>query len=192
MLEKIPHAVGAALSGLKAGLDRTAYRTDFAAAPEGLTLTSPAFDDGAAMPARFTADGEGTSPPLAWTGLPAGTARVVLLVEDAGSPTPNPLVHLIAWDLDPDAPLSEGAASQAGSRLGLGENLELGKNSFLKSGWLPPDPPTGHGAHAYLFQAYALDRALDLPQHPGRGALLEAMAGRVLAKGCLVGTYERP
>lgn len=186
MLEKIPHAVGAALSGLKAGLDKTAYRTAFAAVPEGLALTSLAFADGSPMPARLTADGPGASPPLAWTGLPPGTTRVVLLCEDAGSPTPSPLVHLIAWNLDPGAPLSEGAASQPESA------LDLGQNSFLKPGWLPPDPPTGHGPHVYLFQAYALDRALDLPEHPGRGALLEAMAGRVLAKGSLAGIYERP
>lgn len=186
MLEKIPHAVGAALSGLKAGLDRTAYRTDFAEIPEGIALTSLAFADGAAMPARFTADGDGASPPLAWTGLPAGTVRVALLVEDAGSPTPNPLVHLIAWNLDPAVPLSEGAASQPESR------LDLGRNSFLKAGWLPPDPPTGHGPHGYLFQIYALDAVLPLSEHPGRGALLEAMRGHVLAKGCLTGTYERP
>ncbi|MDB5645918.1 YbhB/YbcL family Raf kinase inhibitor-like protein [Methylobacterium sp.] len=185
MLEKIPHAVGAALSGLKAGLEKTAYRTDFSDIPEGIALTSLAFGDGAPVPARFTADGAGASPPLAWTGLPPGTARVVLLVEDAGSPTPNPLVHLIAWNLDPGAPLAEGAASQSESR------LDLGKNSFLKTGWLPPDPPTGHGPHAYLFQAYALDAALNLDAHPGRGALLEAMRGHVLAKGCLTGTYER-
>lgn len=185
MLEKIPHAVGAALSGLKAGLEKTAYRTDFSDIPEGIALTSLAFGDGAPVPARFTADGAGASPPLAWTGLPPGTARVVLLVEDAGSPTPNPLVHLIAWNLDPGAPLAEGAASQSESR------LDLGKNSFLKVGWLPLDPPTGHGPHAYLFQAYALDAALNLDAHPGRGALLEAMRGHVLAKGCLTGTYER-
>ena len=185
MLEKIPHAVGAALSDLKAGLHKTAYRTDFSDIPEGIALTSLAFGDGAPVPARFTADGAGASPPLAWTGLPPGTARVVLLVEDAGSPTPNPLVHLIAWNLDPGAPLAEGAASQSESR------LDLGKNSFLKVGWLPPDPPTGHGSHAYLFQAYALDAALNLDAHPGRGALLEAMRGHVLAKGCLTGTYER-
>ncbi|MCJ2034399.1 YbhB/YbcL family Raf kinase inhibitor-like protein [Methylobacterium sp. J-068] len=185
MLEKIPHAVGAALSGLKAGLDRTAYHSDFADVPEGIGLTSLAFEDGAAIPARFTADGIGSAPPLAWSGLPAGTARVVVLVEDAGSPTPNPLVHLIAWNLDPAAPLAEGAASQPQS------GLDLGQNSFLKAGWLPPDPPTGHGPHAYLFQAYALDTPLTLAEHLGRGALLEAMQGHVLAKGCLTGNYGR-
>ena len=185
MLEKIPAAVGQALSGLKAGLEKTVFHADFADAPETIALTSPAFADGAGMPVRFTADGDGTSPPLAWSGLPAGTASVAILAEDAGSPTPQPLVHLIVWNLAPDvSDLAEGAAS-ANAR------VDLGKNSFLKDGWLPPDPPTGHGPHRYLFQVYALDRLLDLPASPGRGALVDAMRGHVLAKGSLAGTYER-
>ncbi len=68
---------------------------------------------------------------------------------------------------------------------------EVGKNSFLKTGYLPPDPPTGHGPHRYLFQLYALNRRLGLEGVPGRGALLEAMHGHVLAKGVIAGTYER-
>ncbi|MCJ2113070.1 YbhB/YbcL family Raf kinase inhibitor-like protein [Methylobacterium sp. E-025] len=185
MLEKIPAAVGQALSGLKAGLEKTVFHADFADAPETIALTSPAFADGAGMPVRFTADGDGTSPPLAWSGLSAGTASVAILAEDAGSPTPQPLVHLIVWNLAPDvSDLAEGAAS-ANAR------VDLGKNSFLKDGWLPPDPPTGHGPHRYLFQVYALDRLLDLPASPGRGALVDAMRGHVLAKGSLAGTYER-
>lgn len=187
MLEKVPRALGAALSGVKAGLDGTAYRASFADVPEVVTLTSPAFADGAPMPARFTQDGAGLSPPLVWAGLPAGTAAVALLVEDAGSPTPRPLVHLIAWNLDP----GPGGAAEGLFSGGAAEGAGLGRNSFLKPGWLPPDPPTGHGAHAYLFQAYALDRPLDLPDAAGRGALVEAMAGRVLGRGCLVRTYAR-
>ncbi|KQP11754.1 YbhB/YbcL family Raf kinase inhibitor-like protein [Methylobacterium sp. Leaf93] len=188
MLEKLPHAVGVALSGLKAGLDTTAYHQDFGSVPETISLTSPAFADGASLPARFTADGPGVSPPLSWSGLPAGTSRVVLLVEDAGSPTPKPLVHLIAWNLAASESLPEGALASAA---GEGSQHDLGQNSFLKDQWLPPDPPTGHGPHTYLFQIYALDAPLDLPASPGRAALIEAMTGRVLAKGCLTGLYER-
>lgn len=188
MLEKLPHAVGSALSGLKAGLDKTTYHQDFGSVPETIALTSPAFADGTSLPARFTEDGPGVSPPLAWSGLPAGTNRVVLLVEDAGSPTPKPLVHLIAWNLPAQESLSEGDLASAA---GEGRGHDLGKNSFLKDQWLPPDPPTGHGPHAYLFQIYALSAPLDLPASPGRAALIEAMAGRVLAKGRLTGLYER-
>ncbi len=188
MLEKLPHAVGSALSGFKAGLDGTTYHRDFGSVPETVALTSAAFADGASLPARFTADGPGISPSLAWSGLPAGTRRVVLLVEDAGSPTPEPLVHLIAWNLMPDAGLAEGdLASPAGD----GARHDLGRNSFLKDQWLPPDPPTGHGRHAYLFQVYALDAPLDLAAGPGRSALISAMTGHVLARGSLTGIYER-
>ena len=193
MLEKIPHALGAALSGVEAGLERTAYQSAFPNVPETLTLVSGAFADGAAIPARFTEDGERLSPPLAWSGLPAAPERVVLLVEDAGSPTPQPLVHLILWDLARDlGALDEGDLP---SPAGPGRRADLagvlGQNSFLKAAWLAPDPPTGHGTHVYLFQAYALDTALDLRGVPGRHALLDAMRGRVLAKGRLTGTYAR-
>jgi len=189
MLEKIPHAVGEALSGLKAGLASTTYHADFADVPETVRLTSPAFADGTPMPARFTQDGERTSPPLAWDNLPAGTARVVILVEDAGSPTPRPLVHLIAWNLMPEAGgLAEGALPSPG---GAHQAQDLGRNSFLQDQWLPPDPPTGHGPHDYLFQIYALDAPLALDASPGRSAVIEAMRGHVLAKGSLTGTYAR-
>ena len=67
----------------------------------------------------------------------------------------------------------------------------LGKNSFMATGWLPPDPPTGHGAHRYCFQIFALDVVPELEQGAGRGAVIEALKGHVLAKGLLVGTYER-
>ncbi|SFL65760.1 YbhB/YbcL family Raf kinase inhibitor-like protein [Methylobacterium pseudosasicola] len=189
MLEKIPSAVGEALSGLKAGMEKTAYHAVFADIPETLTLTSPAFADGGEIPARFTADGPGTSPPLAWSGLPTQTAALVLLVEDAGSPTPQPLVHLIVWNLPltPDS-LDEGALPSPGRPL---PGPSLGKNSFLRPEWLPPDPPSGHGSHAYLFQLYALASAVDLPESPGRGAVLDAMRGQVIGKGGLVGTYAR-
>ncbi|MCJ2070253.1 YbhB/YbcL family Raf kinase inhibitor-like protein [Methylobacterium sp. J-030] len=189
MLEKIPSVVGAALSGLKAGVEKTAFHASFPDIPASLALRSSAFVDGAAMPARFTADGEGVSPPLAWSGLPEGSASVVLLVEDAGSPTPQPLVHLIAWNFPPDqGGLGEGDASDPAPD----KNLPLGQNSFLRTGWLPPDPPSGHGPHAYVFQVYALRQPLDLAEKPGRGALLTAMNGLVLAKGILTGTYARP
>jgi Raf kinase inhibitor-like YbhB/YbcL family protein len=191
MLEKLPHAVGHALQGLGPGLEGTVfYGGDVAAAPATIDVRSDAFLDGAAMPSRYTEDGEGVSPPLAWSGVPPGTAAIVLLVEDADSPTPAPLVHTIAWDL----PGADGALPEAGlkSKGAAGDAHALGKNSFLGAAYLPPDPPAGHGPHRYVFQVYALARPLELAGTPGRGALLYAMRGHVLAKGALIGTYERP
>ncbi|MET0369211.1 MAG: YbhB/YbcL family Raf kinase inhibitor-like protein [Methylobacterium sp.] len=180
MLEKMPRVLGEALSGLKAGLDGTTYLSEFPGVTETIRVGSDAFADRAALPPRFTADGEGVSPPLSWDGLPTGTVSVVVIVEDAGSPTPRPLVHLLAWNLDPAASLPEGATGP-----------KFGKNSFMKAGWLPPDPPTGHGDHEYLFQVYALSQRLDLEEGSGREALVDAMRDKVLAKGGLIGTYAR-
>ena len=190
MLEKVPKIVGQALHGARAGMDKVASRSDtFAAAPETITLTSPAFTDGGALPARYTEDGAKLSPPLAWSNIPAGAASLVLIVEDPDAPAVQPLVHCIAWRLPPGpGELAEGALKSPG---GTGEPQALGKNSFLKAEYLPPDPPTGHGPHNYMFQLFALDRAPALDADPGRGAVVDAMRDHVLAKGVLIGTYER-
>lgn len=187
MLEKLPRAIGHALQGLSPGIDATLFHADeFADVPDTMALRSDSFADGGPMPTRHSHDGEGVSPSLAWSGVPSGASELVILVEDADSPTPKPLVHAIVWGLDArDGSLPGGGIAADGQ-------AETGRNSFLGTGWLPPDPPTGHGPHRYVFQIYALDRRLALSGTPGRGALVEAMRGHVVAKGALIGTYERP
>ena len=66
----------------------------------------------------------------------------------------------------------------------------MGRNSMLQRGYLPPDPPRGHGEHRYAFQLFALDVDSD-DSTLGRSSLLELLRGHVLAKGCLTGTYAR-
>ena len=191
MLEHLPAWLGKAMSGWRAGVESVALVRPELAPPASLALSSPAFADQARLPERFTADGAGVSPPLVWGDPPEGTARLALLVEDADAPTPQPLVHAIVWNLPPRAgDLAEGAivADGAGSP-GQGD---VGRNSYLGEGWLPPDPPRGHGEHRYVFQLFALDSAVDIGgQSPGRSAMIEAMAGHVLAAGVLTGTYSR-
>jgi Raf kinase inhibitor-like YbhB/YbcL family protein len=190
MLEKIPSIVGEALKGVRPGLDKLVSAKEFGAVPDGIVVESPAFGHGGPMPADYSEDGRKLSPPLTWRNLPAGTAGVVLLVEDADSPTPAPLVHAIVLDLPAQGGgLGEAELKSAGAG---GMPHRLGKNSFMKAEYLPPDPPSGHGPHRYAFQVFAVDRALELKDEPGRGALVEAMKGHVLAKGVLIGTYERP
>lgn len=190
MLEKLPHIVGSALTGVRPGLDRiVAAGEDFAGIADAIRVTSPAFADGAPIPSPYTEDGDAISPPLAWSGVPVETRSVVLVIEDADSPTPAPLVHALVWSLPGrDGELTEGALP---SEAAPGDESLMGKNSFLGAEYLAPDPPPGHGPHRYAVQVFALDTSLAFDGHLGRGALVAAMRGHVLAKGVLVGTYER-
>lgn len=186
MLEHVPEWLGRAMRPLRAGADKLCIAqpelgTGFAA----IRLASPAFADGAPMPPRFTADGEGVSPPLYWNEVPEGTAGLALVVEDPDAPSPQPLVHAIVWDIAADASsLPEGAIKADSEAVS-------GRNSYFQQGWLPPDPPTGHGPHAYAFQLFALSEVPSLGDSPGRSALMTAMEGRLLAAGLLTGTYSR-
>jgi len=191
MLEHVPHWLGSALRNVRAGGSKLAIvQEEIGAGRAAIQLASPAFADGARMPARFTADGEGLSPPLVWGPVPEGTRSIALLVEDPDAPALQPLVHALVWGMAPGTHrLAEGAIvadghPRAGTR-------DVGRNSFFREGWLPPDPPNGHGPHAYAFQLFALDDAPDPGANPGRAALLRAMAGHVLAAGLLIGIYAR-
>lgn len=189
MLEHIPHWLGNALKGLRAGTDKLAIVQDGLGSFAAIDLRSPAFANGGRIPERFTADGDGVSPPLFWTGVPEEATHLALLVEDADAPTPAPLVHAIVWGLPAeDGQLAENAIVADGDG---GAHGDVGRNSYLREGWLPPDPPTGHGEHRYAFQLFALKDAADPGATPSRGDIVDAMRGRVLAAGLLTGTYSR-
>lgn len=190
MLEHVPDWIGASLRGIRAGAEHLVIvQPEIGSGAAAIELGSPAFADGGRLPPRFTADGEGVSPPLVWGPVPAGTQSLALIVEDADSPTPAPLVHAILWGLPADTGrLAEGAIVAHAHP----EGGSVGRNSFLAEGWLPPDPPTGHGDHRYVFQLFALDRpAADLGDGPGRGAVLNAIAGHVIGAGLMTGLYAR-
>ncbi|MGJ7563175.1 YbhB/YbcL family Raf kinase inhibitor-like protein [Variovorax sp. GB1R11] len=194
MLEKLPDVIGHALHGVRAGLDEIVFNTlGMREGMASIEITSAAFVDHGPLPTRCTADapdGEGVSPPLRWTGLPAGTASLLLIVEDADSPTPNPLVHAIVVDLPPaDGLLVEASIPSPGNE---GTGLNIGRNSALQAAWLPPDPPPGHGVHRYAFQLFALGQAPDFSDSPGRDEVVEALRKHAIASGLLIGTHERP
>lgn len=190
MLEHLPSGVGHALRGIRPGLDRIVLHSDDARSPgTTLVVTSSAFVDGGPLPVRYTADGEQLSPPIRWSGVPVHARSVVVLVEDADSPTPQPLVHAIVWNLPgQDGGLAEGAMD--GTPYSA-RGADIGRNSYLQHAYLAPDPPPGHGPHRYAIQVFALDRERDIDGGPGRLRLLDVLRGHVLASGLLVGIYER-
>ncbi|HZY19531.1 MAG TPA: YbhB/YbcL family Raf kinase inhibitor-like protein [Ramlibacter sp.] len=191
MLEKLPEVVGHVLRDRRAGLDKLVFnRCGLRAGHGTLQVGSLAFADHAPIPERYSADGEGVSPPLHWDGIPADAHSLALIVEDADAPTNEPLVHAIVVDLPTDSHvLAEGALRSPGHE---GEQVHEGRNSYLRAGWLPPDPPPGHGQHRYAFQLFALGAGAAFGTTPGRDELLQAVQAHGLASGLLVGTYERP
>ena len=190
MLEKLPDTIGHALQEVRAGLDKIAFNTLGHRRGMGtIKLSSLAFADHAPLPSRYTADGEGRSPPLHWTGVPPATVSLVLLVEDADSPTPHPLVHAIAVDLPgADGGLHEGVLAHGEDE---GDGVHTGRNSYLRTAWLPPDPPPGHGVHRYAFQIFALGAPHAFSATPGRDEILDALKAHSTASGLLIGTCER-
>ncbi|WP_428377683.1 YbhB/YbcL family Raf kinase inhibitor-like protein [Lichenicoccus sp.] len=190
MLEKLPAGVGRALKSVRPGTQALVTQdASFADVPDVIAVTSTAFPPDGPIPSRYTEDGEKLSPPLEWIGVPPEAQALVLLVEDADSPTFRPLVHAILGDLPPyDGGLAEGDLPASGSG---SERFGMGRNSFLSHGWLPPDPPRGHGPHRYAFQMFALDEVPSFNKAPGRSALVAALRGHVIARGLLIGTYSR-
>lgn len=191
MLEHVPHWLGSLLKTVRAGhAGLTIAQTDLLGGHPALHLSSPAFPAGGRLPERFTADGVGVSPPLVWGDVPEETQSLALLVEDPDAPAPHPLVHALIWNLPAqERSLAEGALRR--DRTGASDGRDVGLNSFMAEGWLPPDPPNGHGEHDYVFQLYALSATPQIGPNPGRSALVNAMKGHVLAAGMLVGTYSR-
>lgn len=191
MLEKIPGTLGRVAQSVRAGAEDLAIAdTELTGVNASIAVSSPAFSYNGPIPPQYTADGDGISPPVEWRGVPMNAEAVVLLIEDADSPTPRPFVHAIVWDLPgSDASLPEGALPSA--RAVDGRKDALGRNSLLSATYLPPDPPPGHGTHRYVFQVFALDTVPRFESKPGRSELLEKIRGHVIAKGLLIGTYAR-
>jgi Raf kinase inhibitor-like YbhB/YbcL family protein len=190
MLEKLPEAVGHALVNQRAGMEQVVYNHLHALRDiPRLSVSSSTFAFNGRLPLRYTADGEGISPPLAWSDCPANTASIAIIVEDADSPTPHPLVHAIAIDvMGGDRAIAEGALSTPHE---TPPQLEIGTNSFFRHSWLPPDPPPGHGQHRYVFQVFALRAGPAFAKAAGRKEFIDIILDRAIAVGCLIGTYER-
>lgn len=152
-------------------------------------LSSPAYAGGSAIPARFTCDGNDVSPPLAWSGAPAGTRSFAFILDDPDAPDPAApkmtWVHWVLYDIPADVHgLPEGGSQH------LPAGTRDGSNGWKRSGYGGPCPPIGR--HRYFHKLYALDVVLPDLHRPGKDALLAAMRGHVLAQAQLIGTYQHP
>lgn len=154
-----------------------------------MTLTSPDFTPGGAIPAVYTCEGKDVSPALSWSGVPEGTRSLALVIADPDAPDPvKPQLtwsHWVLYNLPPDAKgLPQGVAATA-----LPPGTLQGKNDWKRTGYGGPCPPIGR--HRYFHRLYALDVVLPDLQEPSRESLEAQMKGHILATAELMGTYQK-
>ncbi len=156
-------------------------------------IRSSAFESGQAIPKKHSGDGADVSPPLAWSSPPAGTAELALICDDPDAPTAEPWVHWVIYKIPADQTGLPEKVEPVQSPQAVAGALQ-GANSWPSGrtiGYRGPAPPPGHGTHHYHFKLYALDGPLKVKPGLTKAALLQAMAGHVLAETDLVGTYRR-
>ena len=154
-----------------------------------LALTSSTFTHNGAIPKQYTCQGSDISVPLAWSGLPAGTKSLALIVDDPDAPDPAaPKLTWVHWVLYNIPPTATGLkeAVKAGK---LPKGTLDGLNDWKRTGYGGPCPPIGR--HRYFHKLYALDTVLPDLKHPTKAQLEKAMQGHILEKFELIGTYQK-
>lgn len=151
-----------------------------------MEIKSPAFQNGADIPRKYTCDGADLSPPLTWKDAPAGTKAFALIADDPDAPV-GTWVHWVIYDLPPETrELAEGVRPNET----LPDGAKQGLNDFRKVGYGGPCPPSGR-AHRYFFKLYALGSAPNLKPRATKQQLLKAIQGHTLAEAQLMGRYKR-
>ncbi len=143
-----------------------------------LTVVSSAFAPGAPIPVLFTCNGRNVSPPLQWSGLPAGTGSLALVMSDPDAPG-GTFWHWVLFGIDRTATgLGQGGVP-AGARHAL--------NSKGRAAYDGPCPPSG--THHYRFTLYALRSPTTMSAGVATQRALAAIRGKALAQGSVVGTF---
>lgn len=143
-----------------------------------MEITSPAFEQGDPIPAKYSCDGENVSPKLDVAAIPDEAVTLVLVMDDPDAPG-GTWDHWISYDITPVDTIAEGD-----HEIGTG-----GLNSWQLSGYGGPCPPSG--AHRYIFKLFALDVELGLAEGATKAAVISAMEGHVLTDAELMGTFAR-
>jgi len=142
-----------------------------------LTVRSIEFSQDGHIPKKYSCDGENINPPLEISNIPEEAQTLALIVEDPDAPR-GTFYHWLVWNIPPNESIAEGYVP------GIS-----GKNSFGKTGYGGPCPPSGE--HRYFFKFYALDTELDLQADADKDILEQAMHGHIIAQGELMGKYRK-
>ena len=153
---------------------------------EGLRLSSPAFGHNQAIRKKYTCTRANVSPPLSWSGAPAGTKSFALIADDPDAPV-GTWVHWVLYNLPADA---TGVPQGVPPSERLPSGARQGVNDFGKVGYGGPCPPPGK-PHHYYFRVYALNAPTNLEPRASMVDVLRAMRRHVLSVAELMGTDKR-
>jgi Raf kinase inhibitor-like YbhB/YbcL family protein len=158
-----------------------------------MTLSSPAWRDGAEIPAKYTQAGGEMSPPLTWSHVPDGVTTFVLIAHDVDAAIGNGTDDLLQWML---WNIPAGTTSLPEHVPGLSQ-LPDGTRQISATGpyYRGPGALADGPAHHYVFELFALDTTLDVPavgaQPPQtRAAIVAAMAGHIRGKAAFTGLFK--
>ncbi len=148
-------------------------------------LRSPAVAADGVLPRQFTGDGEAVTPPLEWSGAPAGTRSYALVMHHID---PEGVVkwYWVLYDIPADV------HSLPQNVKGIGT---LGNNNINRRTEYAPPHSKGPGPKTYVLTVYALSAPPHLTVPPAevtREVLLAAIADRMLGSAELRVTYTRP
>lgn len=145
--------------------------------PLSLIISSTSFENEGNIPAKYTCEGEDVNPPLKVENIPEGTKTLAIIVEDPDAPK-GIFDHWLAWNIPPENIIEENRIPGISGTNGAG-----------KTGYYGPCPPSG--SHRYYFYVYALDASLDIVEGANKKTLQDAIKVHILAKGTLMGRYEK-
>ena len=165
-----------------------------AAAPAGpgLTLMSPAFEDGSIIPGKFTQSvDKWVSPPLKWTYVPTGTVSFVLITHDPDVAIDKKTGDVLHWLIFNIPGTATGLPEDVPATATLSDGTIQAKNRSGAIGFRGPGAPAAGPYHHYTFELFALDTKLSLGPDATRADVLTAMDGHILGKAVLVGRFHK-
>ena len=148
-------------------------------AASSISITSPAFQSGGDIPAKFTCNGTNVSPELKIKDVPNEAKSLVLIVDDPDAPR-GLFTHWLAWNIDPKTTQIPETSAPSGA--------VQGTNDFGKRNYGGPCPPSG--THRYFFKIFALDTKLNLKPSARRAELDAAVRGHIVGQGELMARYS--
>jgi Raf kinase inhibitor-like YbhB/YbcL family protein len=147
---------------------------------DGFKISSPAFENNAFIPEKFTCVGKDTNPPLKIENTPQGTKSIALIVDDVDAPR-GIWVHWVVWNIPKGTTEIKENSVPEGAKQGL--------NDFRKRQYNGPCPPPG--THRYYFKIYALDTILNLEPDTTKADLEKAMKGHIIGQSYIIGLFKR-